>query len=107
VTTEPGSLSDWLLEQIREDERRASVEQRYFCASGAPSAWWPPARVLSECATKRLVVRACAPCMIEVTVPGRPREFLRGEGPPWGEEVLKIMALPYADRPGYREEWRP
>lgn len=24
-----------------------------------------------------------------------------------GDDLLKLLALPYADRPGYREEWRP
>jgi hypothetical protein len=24
-----------------------------------------------------------------------------------GDEALKILALPYADRPGYLDEWRP
>lgn len=24
-----------------------------------------------------------------------------------GDEVLRILALPYVDRPGYKEAWRP
>jgi hypothetical protein len=23
------------------------------------------------------------------------------------EDVMRLLAMPYADRPGYREEWRP
>ncbi|MEV5957281.1 DUF6221 family protein [Streptomyces sp. NPDC051987] len=25
----------------------------------------------------------------------------------WAEPVLRALALPYADHPGYRDEWRP
>ncbi|MGW9031671.1 DUF6221 family protein [Streptomyces sp. NPDC055722] len=30
--------------------------------------------------------------------------------PPTGgvwDDLLRMLALPYADRPGYRDEWRP
>lgn len=62
-------------------------------------AEWDPARVLAEVDAKRQIVDLCKPPLIDVTGPG--------EGPPWGLDVLKLLALPYADRPGYREEWRP
>lgn len=26
---------------------------------------------------------------------------------PWPCTTLRLLALPYADRPGYRDEWRP
>jgi hypothetical protein len=28
-------------------------------------------------------------------------------GADWPCLTLRLLALPYADRPGYREEWRP
>jgi hypothetical protein len=67
-----------------------------------------PARVLREIDAKRKTVALCVPPLVDVTGPGdTERSFVPGEGPPWGLDVLKLLALPYADRPGYREEWRP
>lgn len=81
-------------------------------------AVWDPARVLSEIDAKQQLLRAH----------NRPHECIaltgRGErsvvdGQPWELwepehtsdhgpcTTLRLLALPYADRPGYREEWRP
>ena len=58
-----------------------------------------PARVLAECAAKRRIV---------VNL-----EEFRGESS-WDDEknvnglyLLRLLALPYADHPAYREDWRP
>jgi hypothetical protein len=53
-----------------------------------------PARVLREIDAKRRIVDRY--------------EWLREHGDTGGTAwVLPLLALPYADRPGYREEWRP
>lgn len=53
-----------------------------------------PARVLREIDAKRRIVDRYA--------------WLREHGDTGGAAwVLPLLALPYADRPGYREEWRP
>ncbi|MFE2712261.1 DUF6221 family protein [Streptomyces mirabilis] len=53
-----------------------------------------PARVLREIEAKRRIVDRYA--------------WLREHGDTGGTAwVLPLLALPYADRPGYREEWRP
>lgn len=53
-----------------------------------------PARVLRETDAKRRIVDRYA--------------WLREHGDTGGTAwVLPLLALPYADRPGYREEWRP
>lgn len=53
-----------------------------------------PARVLREIEVKRRIVDRYA--------------WLREHGDTGGTAwVLPLLALPYADRPGYREEWRP
>ncbi|MET9142419.1 DUF6221 family protein [Streptomyces sp. NPDC004042] len=71
-------------------------------------AEWDPARVLREIDTKRRTVELCAQPLVDVTGPGGAEPtFIPGEGPPWGLDVLRLLALPYADRPGYQEEWRP
>lgn len=38
----------------------------------------------------------CSTCQVEIARPGD-----------WPCEHLRLLALPYADRPGFREEWRP
>jgi hypothetical protein len=47
-------------------------------------ARWDPARVLAECEARRRIVTECG----------------------W-ETVMRHLALPYADHPDYRDEWRP
>lgn len=56
-----------------------------------------PARVLAECDAKRRIVEQYIDAV---------------KGRKWAtctalERVLPVLALPYADHPDYREEWRP
>jgi hypothetical protein len=53
-----------------------------------------PARVLTECEAKRRIVEACA-------------EVLAYDAEALPQDVLRCLALPYADHPDYREEWKP
>jgi hypothetical protein len=54
-----------------------------------------PARVLREIDAKRQLINWV-------------RKWpLRTHTPASVDGVLELLALPYADRPGYREEWRP
>jgi hypothetical protein len=46
-----------------------------------------PVRVLRECAAKRQMIEAVQTCYV-------------------GVMALRILAGPYADRPGFRDEWR-
>ena len=52
-----------------------------------------PARVLAECAAKRLILRIWFES-----------EFCERDVM---NDVIDALALPYADHPDYREEWRP
>ncbi len=59
-------------------------------------ARWDPARVLAECDAKRRIVE----------------RWQLGEGDPEDhhpvpDEVLRLLALPYADHESYQPEWRP
>lgn len=72
-------------------------------------ATWDPTRVLAECEAKRRIIAQSQNA-------ARGRDLaLSGEsvdGEPLVisftlDVVLRLLALPYADRPGYREEWRP
>jgi hypothetical protein len=66
-------------------------------------ARWDPARVLAEVAADRR--------LLDEYEQARTYYDLHREAPA-GEAyglltAVKIRALPYADKPGYREEWRP
>ena len=129
---QPTGLADWLIMQIAEDERIAIANDfnlwpgdtlRKVAENKTHYAWQPhdvspqriahilrfdPKRVLAECDTKRRIIELCKPPLVDVSPPTRPgTEFIPGMGRPWGEPVLRLLALPYADRPGYRAEWRP
>ncbi len=121
------SLADFLLARIAEDEaaaraaltwQRADPADRWTEADGAlydgqghnmagfvgddvapHIARWDPARVLAECEAKRRFVRN-AQAWDNTSGDNAQqvaRELLR---------MMRLLAVPYADRPGYREEWR-
>jgi hypothetical protein len=69
---------------------------------------YDPARVLREIEAKRGVLRQYETVRGQVRNPvsaenRRAARIAQGEL----EDVLRILATVYADRPGYREEWRP
>ncbi|MDX3713413.1 DUF6221 family protein [Streptomyces europaeiscabiei] len=84
---------------------------------------WDPARVLREIDTKRKLLGQYVSAAKSVEDLGAARDQLSAQGRDTlmtGLElesaihrrdtlrgVLRLLALPYADRPGYREEWRP
>ncbi len=98
-------LASWLLEQIIEDEQiaqevadampRVPDPGGWFAGDelGIPSVGMGSVRAFAECAAKRLIIR------YELA------HDQHGDG--HGPFVLALLALPYAERPGYREEWRP
>jgi hypothetical protein len=110
VTVE--DLVQWLRAQFDEDEE--DVRRGYLKAEPIPdydgwdkstTAALPPAvaarvlrdidakrRILAEHALNGWVCTTCDNGEVEQTFPC---------------PTLRILALPYADRPGYREEWRP
>lgn len=59
---------------------------------------WDPARVLAECEAKRSLIN------IHPEAVGQDLSA----GAAWAyDEMLRRLALPYADHPDYRQEWRP
>jgi hypothetical protein len=64
-----------------------------------------PARVLREIKSKRLIVRECENQAAWESTAGRKYPATTA----WALAVttLRLLALPYSDRPGYREEWKP
>jgi len=101
MTTATTTLTDWLLACITDDEAvaRANMAGGPFGTSyrrGVDgSLLVPPARVLAECEAKRRIVERHRSC----------------DDVSFGDQStcpdLCDLALPYADRPGYQEAWRP
>lgn len=123
-------LAEFLLARIAEDEAAArgaggltwsagagifythtvedSERQPVIYDEGAPTeaqadhiAAWSPARVLIECEAKRQLIELAQGLVYlrEIGDPVAPST-------PVGQDILEILAVPYADHPDYREEWR-
>lgn len=120
------SLTDFLLARIAEDAAvaagayRDSVDDEGVCheswTDATTAVMWgdtaaisgleadylsnhiarhDPARVLAECEAKRRIVERCS--AVDYAMPST---YL-------AHGILGLLALPYADHPDYREEWRP
>ncbi|MFD6113614.1 DUF6221 family protein [Streptomyces yangpuensis] len=86
----------------------AQTDSPHGAADGLHIARHDPARVLAEVDAKRRLLELCSPPLVEVTGPGDgARQFVPGEGKPWGDDVMRLLALPYASHRDYREDWRP
>lgn len=111
------TLTDFLLARVAEDERMWQLARDAGASlavrnAKTPAAYLPPAfatRLLAECEAKRRIVT-------EVHYDGRDGDYVE----PWcatcsdDEDLvylpchtLELLALPYADHPDYRDEWRP
>lgn len=102
MTTATLTLTAFLLARIAEDEERAQFvhTQQGQIGDHQPASdgyqwhdeydilYVPPARVLAESEAKRRIVEWMCAWQADV----------RDEG-------LRLLALPYADHPDYREEW--
>jgi hypothetical protein len=117
MTTQP-TLAEWLLAQIAEDETSALAEVDRLARNSLPSGEpifglhvpdevFSGARVLAEVEAKRRIVTLA-------DVVSRMDNQIEGE---WGIRrrvpededegihLLRLLALPYATRDGYRAEW--
>lgn len=72
-------------------------------------ARWDPARVMVEVEAKRRILDRYVELMAEVAHwRARGDEDAAPVATAWAyEQVVDLLALPYAGRPGYREEWAP
>lgn len=100
-----GRIMDDRGETVVKDEGMLSEQRARHVALHDPS------RVLREIDAKRRIVECHEPWTASNgdTICGRcGREHI--DGRPGGHypcQTLRLLALPYADRAGYREEWRP
>jgi fructoselysine-6-P-deglycase FrlB-like protein len=85
------TLTDFLLARIAEDKRGYFIG---YDDRGGSYVAVDPAHLLAECEAKRRIVEACA-------------DVLAYDAEALPQDVLRFLALPYADHPDYREEWKP
>lgn len=89
------TLTQFLLARIAEDEAAAGRGSRHnasdvYANDNYGCLLVDPHRVLAECEAKRRIVKRC-----------------RESNGYWGYDVERALALPYADHPDYRDEWKP
>src|SRR4029079_5641215 len=99
-------LVDWLLEQIAEDEAEArrwqqNIEDDHYDGLERIDLGWKPDRVLAECEAKRRLVEF-ARDLYQLDPSDHPLIRTNRQA----MYILRLLALPHADRPGYREEWK-
>jgi hypothetical protein len=93
-------LVEWLTAILDEDEKaaeRAGGSITEMRNDNYGQLLVPPGWVLADIAAKRtiLALGICAACDVEM----QPCDHR--------DDTLRLLATAYADRPGYREEWRP
>lgn len=119
------TLTEFLLARIAEDERAVEPHRGYMdwvplgaiesgdgyaeCSISAP-------RVLAECEAKRRIIgeHTYPPGEFTALITTCPRcvdhndgQGTRGHDLSIPCPTLRMLALPYADHPDYRQEWRP
>lgn len=93
------NLTEFLLARI--------AEARAVAASLPYSRWGPdPARLLAEYEAKRRIIE-----LVQQEQPASQGHWEgHGSDEYWisdhAPEILRLLALPYADHPDYREEWK-
>jgi hypothetical protein len=112
------ALTEFLLARIAEDEAGAREAQalaniytdpqwHWLVAHNDGSRWQQtshdPARVLAECEAKRRIVQTMQTAEDQAWQDGEARPVIEYIA----ARTLRTLALPYADHPNYREEWRP
>lgn len=94
MTTQTQTLADFLLERYDEDKREFEVYREQWVNGGgvtrSGSRGWE--RMLAECAAKRQIVEQVS--------------NVEWCGHAVRDVILGLLAQPYADAPGFREEWR-
>jgi len=121
-------IAQWLGARLDEDERIAraahvpnwSTDGRRGVYYGVEDSWMTdalttadadhiaahdPARVLREIDAKRQLVERHERAMENRRA--HPEDLASAGALLALHGAVKLLALPYADRPGYREEWRP
>lgn len=98
-------LGEFLLARIAEDESRV---REHGGGVAHADALIQPARLLYECTAKRMIVavHSIGPVAPSAHGPARGVTRCAHDGTRYPCLTLRALALPYADHPDYREEWR-
>jgi Family of unknown function (DUF6221) len=107
-------LTNFLLSRIAEDEAVAraaevsegNVVEIFDSGPGTVGDHYGqhgPSRVLADCDAKRRIVEHVQGVGGDAGDPAG----VEPESLPMATHVLRLLALPFADHPDYREEWRP
>lgn len=127
-------MVEFLLACIAEDKadaQRIGYDRRIAAMGGVPLSVDHPLRLLADCEAKRRLVERASRSVVTVTS-DRPSPFGHlsffqeryyaedgrdvtdefaawhaVDGEPEDPTTLRILAAVFADRPGYREEWKP
>lgn len=105
-------LTDFLLARIAEDERMAQVSHGVGDGDHELRRAWPEGllvgrgRVLAECVTKRRIVELAKGSIHRLADAAAEEWGIPHEDTYADEMLLRFLALPYADHPAYRSEWR-
>jgi hypothetical protein len=112
------TLTEWPLRQVADDEEVANEAGH---RDGDMGLWVvdddyrhdivgaTDTRVLAECEAKRRIVALAIADFAEADAKHPEqieRSFNAGAAHAW-HNALRLLALPYADRPGYLAEWAP
>jgi hypothetical protein len=104
--TVTGELATWLLKQLAVDEQTARAMPH---AIENLQSRWSPDRLIARCEAARKVVKLYTNALHAVRADSL--SFHKETQDKAAEDVLaaavRALAEPYADKPGYREEWRP
>lgn len=103
IAIRAAELGPWALGDSPDDDPKAVYQGEYGStliecprpADAAHVARHDPARVLRDIDAKRQLLDDLV----------RAAESVGSEW--FGDRALHLLALPFADRPGYRDEWRP
>lgn len=127
VETTTLTLAEFLLARIAEDEEQSEFAQRAADERKDPdpvTGWRStldggyvheppivgvdPDRALAECEAKRRIVDTVQRMVLDADDPAvgmsMKERFMTGSV---ARNLLSSLALPYADHPDFREEWRP
>lgn len=105
------SEGDWY---VRDNDGTVAVASRVYPEGSIPIyeedarhiARHDPARVRAEVQAKRKIVDTYEFCIAHPNADEETGYWVRMGETGVLEETLHLLALPYADQPGYRDEWR-
>lgn len=106
------SLAEFLLARVADDEAVAHAlvdaqDRRIDCWTPEATDFverFDPSRVLAECEAKKKIIEAHVDLVKRDAEAGHTALL---EQVWWSTATLELLALPYADHPDYREEWKP